>query len=83
METIHVEFNKLTTMASEQFGLGPELQLMTPRTISSGLVQNPYSSTLYVPPIKKDWDILFQPMFDEYLNAPSSVVSHGHPVLAV
>ncbi|GJY64781.1 retrovirus-related pol polyprotein from transposon TNT 1-94 [Tanacetum coccineum] len=25
METIHVEFDELTTMASEQFGLGPEL----------------------------------------------------------
>ncbi|GJW70911.1 integrase, catalytic region, zinc finger, CCHC-type containing protein, partial [Tanacetum coccineum] len=43
METIHVEFDKLTVMAFEQFGLGPELQLMTPGTISSGLVQNPPS----------------------------------------
>ncbi|GJZ51160.1 retrovirus-related pol polyprotein from transposon TNT 1-94 [Tanacetum coccineum] len=38
IETIHVDFDELTTMASEQFssGLGP--QLLTPRTISSGLV---------------------------------------------
>ncbi|GKC74556.1 retrovirus-related pol polyprotein from transposon TNT 1-94 [Tanacetum coccineum] len=35
METIHVEFDELTEMASEQFGSGPMLQLMTPRTISS------------------------------------------------
>ncbi|GJV36814.1 retrovirus-related pol polyprotein from transposon TNT 1-94 [Tanacetum coccineum] len=33
------------------------------------------SSTPYVPPSKKDWDILFQPMFDEYFQPPLSVVS--------
>ncbi|GJS65229.1 integrase, catalytic region, zinc finger, CCHC-type containing protein [Tanacetum coccineum] len=37
METIHVEFDELTSMASKQFGSGPELQLMTPRITSSGL----------------------------------------------
>ncbi|GJZ52692.1 retrovirus-related pol polyprotein from transposon TNT 1-94, partial [Tanacetum coccineum] len=57
IETINVEFDDLITMASEQFGLGPELQLMTPRTISSGLVQNPPSTTPYVPPTKNDWDL--------------------------
>ncbi|GJV69485.1 hypothetical protein Tco_1484994 [Tanacetum coccineum] len=40
METIHVTFDELTTMASEQFGSGPGLQLVTPATCSSGLVQN-------------------------------------------
>ncbi|GKF57769.1 hypothetical protein Tco_0171306 [Tanacetum coccineum] len=54
METIHVEFDELIAMASEQFSLGPELQLMTPRTISSGLVQNPSSSIPYDPPANKD-----------------------------
>nr|GEU93992.1 copia protein [Tanacetum cinerariifolium] len=48
---------------------------MNPGIISSGLVQNPPSSTPYVPPTKNDWDILFQPMFDEYLNPTPSVVS--------
>ncbi|GJX83614.1 integrase, catalytic region, zinc finger, CCHC-type containing protein [Tanacetum coccineum] len=75
METIHVEFDELTTMASKQFDSGPELQLMTPVTISSGLMQNAPFSTPYVPPTKNDWDILFQPMFDEFFNPPSSVVS--------
>ncbi|GJW82002.1 hypothetical protein Tco_0145977 [Tanacetum coccineum] len=75
METIHVEFDELTTMSSEQFSLGPELQLMTPGTISLGLVQNPPSTTPYVPPTKNDWDLLFQLMFDEYFNPPPSVVS--------
>ncbi|GJY10914.1 retrovirus-related pol polyprotein from transposon TNT 1-94 [Tanacetum coccineum] len=73
IETIHVDFDELTTMASEQFSLGPRHKLLTPKTISSGLVQNIPSSTSYVPPTKNDWDILFQPMFDEYLNPPSCV----------
>ncbi|GJW68439.1 retrovirus-related pol polyprotein from transposon TNT 1-94 [Tanacetum coccineum] len=38
-------------------------------------MQNPSSPTPYVPPIKNDWDILFQPMIDEYFNPPQSVVS--------
>ncbi|GJU53031.1 retrovirus-related pol polyprotein from transposon TNT 1-94 [Tanacetum coccineum] len=62
METVHVEFDELKTMAYEQFGSGPELQLRNPRTISSGLVHNPSSSTPYVPPTKEDWEILFQPI---------------------
>ncbi|GJZ78059.1 hypothetical protein Tco_0642731 [Tanacetum coccineum] len=48
METIHVEFDELTPMASEQFCSGLELQLLTPGSISSGLVQNPSSSKPYV-----------------------------------
>ncbi|GJY88304.1 retrovirus-related pol polyprotein from transposon TNT 1-94 [Tanacetum coccineum] len=75
METIHVTFNKLTTMASEQFSSGPAPQLMKPGTLSSRLVPNPIPQPPYVPPTKKDWDILFQPMFDEFFNPPSSVVS--------
>ncbi|GJT22552.1 integrase, catalytic region, zinc finger, CCHC-type containing protein [Tanacetum coccineum] len=41
METIHVTFDELTTMASEQFSLGPGLQVMTHATSSLGLVPNP------------------------------------------
>ncbi|GJY12752.1 retrovirus-related pol polyprotein from transposon TNT 1-94 [Tanacetum coccineum] len=51
METIHVEFDELTAMAFEQFGLGPELQLMTPGTISSGLYFNPPPSVVSPVPI--------------------------------
>ncbi|GJR26222.1 retrovirus-related pol polyprotein from transposon TNT 1-94 [Tanacetum coccineum] len=40
METINVQFNELTQMASEQHNLGPELQGLTSGHISSGLVQN-------------------------------------------
>nr|GEV74198.1 hypothetical protein [Tanacetum cinerariifolium] len=42
---------------------------------SSGLVQNLISPTPYVPPSKKDYEILFQPLFDEYFSPPSRDVS--------
>ncbi|GJV25261.1 retrovirus-related pol polyprotein from transposon TNT 1-94 [Tanacetum coccineum] len=50
---------------------------MTPATISSGLVPNPPPSTPYVPPSRTDWDILFQPLFDELLNPPPSIDHHN------
>ncbi|GJZ44780.1 retrovirus-related pol polyprotein from transposon TNT 1-94 [Tanacetum coccineum] len=46
------------------------------------LVQNPPSLTPYVPPTKNDWEILFQPMFDEHLNLPPSVSSPLSAVVA-
>ncbi|GJW83241.1 hypothetical protein Tco_0156386 [Tanacetum coccineum] len=55
---------------------GPGPQLLTPRTISSGLVPQPPSPTPNVPPTKNDWDLLFFLMFDEYLNPLPSVVQH-------
>ncbi|GKA94518.1 integrase, catalytic region, zinc finger, CCHC-type containing protein, partial [Tanacetum coccineum] len=73
IETIHVDFNELTAMDFKQFSSGPGPKLMTPGTISSGLVQNIPSSTPYVPPTKNKWEILVQPMFDEYLNPPPCV----------
>nr|GEW22682.1 Gag-Pol polyprotein [Tanacetum cinerariifolium] len=42
---------------------------------SFGLVPNIIPQPPYVPPTKYDWDILFQPMFDEFFNPLSSVVS--------
>nr|GEU37665.1 reverse transcriptase domain-containing protein [Tanacetum cinerariifolium] len=75
VETIHVDFDELMTMASEQSSLGPALNEMTPAISSSGLVQKYSSSTPYVPPSRNDWDLLFQPMFDELLN-PSPSVNH-------
>ncbi|GKD49371.1 hypothetical protein Tco_1278347 [Tanacetum coccineum] len=82
METIHVKFSELTEMASEYFGSRPAPQLMTPGYISPGLVQNPSSSTSYVTPSKKDRDILFQPLFDEYVQPSPSVVSRVPLVVA-
>ncbi|GJW56312.1 retrovirus-related pol polyprotein from transposon TNT 1-94 [Tanacetum coccineum] len=74
-ETIHVDFDELTAMASEQLGLGPELQLMTPATSNSGIVSNPIPQQPCNPPKRDYWDRLFQPMFDEYFNPPTIDVS--------
>nr|GFB65758.1 hypothetical protein [Tanacetum cinerariifolium] len=77
-----MDFDELTTLASEQSSSGPALNDMTPGTISSGLVRTSSSSTSYVPPSRNDWDFLFQPMFDELLNPPPSVVNQAAEVIA-
>ncbi|GJU35958.1 integrase, catalytic region, zinc finger, CCHC-type containing protein [Tanacetum coccineum] len=82
IETIHVDFDELTAMASEHSSLEPALHEMTPATISSGLVPNPPPSTPFVPPSRTDWDLLFQPLFDELLNPPSSVDRPAPEVIA-
>ncbi|GJW40100.1 retrovirus-related pol polyprotein from transposon TNT 1-94 [Tanacetum coccineum] len=73
IETIHVDFDELTAMASEYSSSEPALHEMTPATISSGLMPNPPPSTPFVPPLRTDWDILFQPLFDELLNPPPTI----------
>nr|GEU37461.1 hypothetical protein [Tanacetum cinerariifolium] len=70
-------------MASEHSSSRPALNEMTPATISSGLVQKSSSSTPYVPPLRNDWDLLFQPMFDELLNPPPSVDHQAPEVIAL
>ncbi|GJY26135.1 integrase, catalytic region, zinc finger, CCHC-type containing protein, partial [Tanacetum coccineum] len=82
IETIHVDFDELTTMASEHSSLGPALHEMTPATISSGLVPNPHPSTPFVPPSRSDWDLLFQPLFDELLTPLHSVNNPAPEVIA-
>nr|GEZ72870.1 retrovirus-related Pol polyprotein from transposon TNT 1-94 [Tanacetum cinerariifolium] len=57
VKTIHVDFDELTAMASEQ-------------------------SISYVPPSRNDRDLLFQPLFDELLNPPPSVVNQAPEVIA-
>nr|GEW64000.1 hypothetical protein [Tanacetum cinerariifolium] len=53
---------------------------MAPTSVSSklcsGLVPNPPSSTPFVPPSRTDWDLLFQPLFNELFTPPPSV---DHP----
>ncbi|GJV48758.1 retrovirus-related pol polyprotein from transposon TNT 1-94 [Tanacetum coccineum] len=75
IETIHVTFDELIAIASEQFSSGCGLHSMTPATSSSGLVPNSVSQQPYIPPNKDDWDYLFQPMFNEYFNPLSIIVS--------
>nr|GEU41677.1 hypothetical protein [Tanacetum cinerariifolium] len=82
VKTIHVDFDELTAMASKQRSLGPALHEMTPATISSGLVPKPTSSTPFVPPSRNDWDLMFQPLFDELLTPPPSVDPPSPKVIA-
>ncbi|GJZ61029.1 retrovirus-related pol polyprotein from transposon TNT 1-94 [Tanacetum coccineum] len=81
-EMIHVTFDELTTMASEQFSSGPGLHYMTPATSSTGLGSNPVSQQPCLLPIRDDWDRLFQPIFDEYYNPPTIAVSPVQEVAA-
>nr|GEZ52250.1 copia protein [Tanacetum cinerariifolium] len=69
-------------MASEQSSSGPALHKMTPATISLGLISNPTSSTSFVPPLRTDWDILFQSLFDELLTLLPSVDHPAPEVIA-
>ncbi|GJY01485.1 retrovirus-related pol polyprotein from transposon TNT 1-94 [Tanacetum coccineum] len=64
-------------LSKDETGLysGPGLQSMTTATSSSGLVPNPVPQHPFNPPTRNDWDHLFQPMFDEYINPSLSVVS--------
>nr|GFD00129.1 putative ribonuclease H-like domain-containing protein [Tanacetum cinerariifolium] len=75
-------YELMHAMASEQSSSGPALQEMTPGTISSGFAQKSSSSTSYVPPSRNDWDLLFQPFFDELLNPPPSVDNQATEVIA-
>ncbi|GJV10217.1 retrovirus-related pol polyprotein from transposon TNT 1-94 [Tanacetum coccineum] len=75
-------FDELTAMAFEHSSSGPALHEMTLATISSALVLNSPPSTPFVPPSRTDWDILFQPLFDELLNPPSSVDRPAPEVIA-
>ncbi|GJR72055.1 retrovirus-related pol polyprotein from transposon TNT 1-94 [Tanacetum coccineum] len=49
-----LDFDEVKATTFEQFSLGPRPKLLTPKTISSGLMPNVPSSTLYVPPMKND-----------------------------
>nr|GEX05050.1 integrase, catalytic region, zinc finger, CCHC-type, peptidase aspartic, catalytic [Tanacetum cinerariifolium] len=81
METIHVTFDELTAMASEQFDSGPGLKVVTPVPSSSRLVPNIIPQQPCNPPKRDDLDTLFQPLFDEYFN-PSTIVVSSVPVAA-
>nr|GEW75509.1 retrovirus-related Pol polyprotein from transposon TNT 1-94 [Tanacetum cinerariifolium] len=74
------DLDELTSMASEHSSLEPALHEMTPATISLGFLPNPPPSTPFVPPSRIDWDLLFQPQFDELLTPLPSV---DHPASKV
>ncbi|GJT95608.1 retrovirus-related pol polyprotein from transposon TNT 1-94 [Tanacetum coccineum] len=56
--------------APSKKGIGLAPTFLMPEQISSGLVPNPVPAAPYVPPTNKDLEILFQPMFNEYLEPP-------------
>nr|GEV40259.1 copia protein [Tanacetum cinerariifolium] len=57
-------------MALVQLSSGPTPSFLMPGQISSGLVPNLVPAAPYVPPKNKELEILFQPIFDEYLEPP-------------
>nr|GEV01925.1 retrovirus-related Pol polyprotein from transposon TNT 1-94 [Tanacetum cinerariifolium] len=78
IETINVDFDELTAVASEQSSLEPVLHEMTPAAPSSGLILNPHLSAPFVPPLRHEWDLVFQPVFNDFLSPPTSVASPVH-----
>nr|GEU33791.1 retrovirus-related Pol polyprotein from transposon TNT 1-94 [Tanacetum cinerariifolium] len=77
-----IDFDELTTMDFEHSSLKPALHEMNPTTISSRLMPNPPPSTSFVLPLRTDWDLLFQPLFDELLTPPPSVEHPTPKVIA-
>nr|GEV77035.1 retrovirus-related Pol polyprotein from transposon TNT 1-94 [Tanacetum cinerariifolium] len=72
METIHVQFDELSEpMSPVHISIGLEPILLTPGQISLWLVPDLVPAALYVPPTNKDLKILFQLMFDEYVEPPN------------
>ncbi|GKB64690.1 hypothetical protein Tco_0920876 [Tanacetum coccineum] len=83
METIHVQFDELSKpMAHVQLSTIPAPTFLKPGQISSGLIPNPVLEAPYVPPTNKELEVLFQPMFNEYLEPPR-VERPISPALAV
>ncbi|GJR75197.1 retrovirus-related pol polyprotein from transposon TNT 1-94 [Tanacetum coccineum] len=77
-----IDFDELTMMASKHNSSGPALHEMTSAIINLGLMPNPPPSTPFIPPLRTDWDILFQPMFDELLTPSPSVDRPAPGVIA-
>nr|GEV23905.1 hypothetical protein [Tanacetum cinerariifolium] len=80
--TLKNELRKIKGISVDT-NLDPSLHEMTPATTSSGLVPNPPPSTPFVPPSRTDWDLLFQPLFDELLTPLRSVDFPAPEVIAL
>nr|GEW67365.1 hypothetical protein [Tanacetum cinerariifolium] len=80
METMNVTFDELSAMAFEQNSLRPGLQSMTSRQISSELELTYAPSTITLQrPSKRDLDILFEPLYNEFLGGRSAEAPRAIP----
>nr|GEW01277.1 hypothetical protein [Tanacetum cinerariifolium] len=70
-----IERRNRTLVEAARTILGPALHKMTHATPGLGLIPNLTPSTTCVPPSRKEWDLVFQPVFDEFYSLPTSVVS--------
>ncbi|GJY69477.1 hypothetical protein Tco_0472459 [Tanacetum coccineum] len=71
-EQLHKENEHLKQTYKDLYNSIKKTRVQTKGHTDSLIVQM-NCSTPYVPPTKNDWEILFQPMFDEYLNHPPCV----------
>ncbi|GJZ97141.1 hypothetical protein Tco_0669594 [Tanacetum coccineum] len=62
-----------SALSFDQFCSGTPLHEITPTNNQFRLMPNPPLSTPFVPPLRTDWDILFQLMFNELLTPPPSI----------
>nr|GFB78206.1 retrovirus-related Pol polyprotein from transposon TNT 1-94 [Tanacetum cinerariifolium] len=69
VETIHVDFDGLTALASEQSSSGPVLNEMTPATISSGLIVDNQAPEVIDPLVE-----VIPPVQAESTGSPSSTM---------
>nr|GEV32905.1 retrovirus-related Pol polyprotein from transposon TNT 1-94 [Tanacetum cinerariifolium] len=65
------DLGKLQPIADIGIFVGPAPSLLMPGQINLGLLPNLVPAAPYVPPTNKELEILFQSMFDEYLEPPS------------
>nr|GEV29691.1 retrovirus-related Pol polyprotein from transposon TNT 1-94 [Tanacetum cinerariifolium] len=84
METINVTFDELSVMAFKQNSSRPGLQRLTSGQISSGL-ELTYALSKITPqrPSKRDLDIIFEPLHNEYLGGRPSEAPRTIPAAPV
>nr|GEV98176.1 hypothetical protein [Tanacetum cinerariifolium] len=70
LNVVRLEVEEESEVSLELLSIGSTPTFLTPGQISSGIVPNSVPKVPYVPSTNKELEILFQPMFDEYLEPP-------------
>nr|GEV13190.1 hypothetical protein [Tanacetum cinerariifolium] len=84
IEMMNVTFDELSVMAFEQNSSRPRFQRMTSRQISSELELTYASSTITLQrPSKRDLDILFKPLHNEFLGGRTAEAPRAIPAAHV